>query len=90
MAERLHRIDVRDPHTMALQRSLHVPCDGLNHADFSADESFFVATCEFSGKLLVVDRNATRIRKVVNLNAVHTPGATTPMEAMHMHGPRPA
>ena len=88
MAERLHRIDVRDPHTMALKRSLHVPCDGLNHADFSADQSFFVATCEFSGKLLVVDRNATRIRKVVNLNAVHTPGATTPMEAMHMHGPQ--
>ena len=73
---------------MALQRSLHVPCDGLNHADFSADQSFFVATCEFSGKLLVVDRNATRIRKVVDLNAVHTPGATTPMEAMHMHGPQ--
>ena len=88
MAERLHRIDVRNPHTMALNRSLHVPCDGLNHADFSADQSFFVATCEFSGELLVVDRNATRVRKVVNLNAVHTPGATTPMEAMHMHGPQ--
>ena len=55
MAERLHRIDVRDPHTMALQRSLPVPCDGLNHADYSADQSFFVASCEFSGKLLVID-----------------------------------
>ena len=88
MAERLHRIDVRDPHTMALQRSLHVPCDGLNHADFSADQSFFVASCEFSGKLLVLDRDATRVRKVIDLNAMHTPGATTPMQAMHMHGAR--
>jgi YVTN family beta-propeller protein len=88
MAERLHRIDVRNPHTMALQRSLHVPCDGINHADYSADQSFFVASCEFSGKLLVVDKNATRVRKVINLNTVHTPGATTPMQAMHMHGPQ--
>jgi YVTN family beta-propeller protein len=88
MAERLHRIDVRNPHTMALQRSLHVPCDGINHADYSADQSFFVASCEFSGKLLVVDRNATKVRKVINLNSVHTPGATTPMQAMHMHGPQ--
>ena len=79
MAERLHRIDVRDPHTMALQRSLHVPCNGLNHADYSADQSFFVASCEFSGKLLVIDRNATTIRTVINLNTVHTPGATTPI-----------
>ena len=88
MAERLHRIDVRDPHTMALQRSLPVPCDGLNHADYSADQSFFVASCEFSGKLLVIDRNATKIRTVINLNTIHTPGATTPTQAMHMGGPK--
>jgi YVTN family beta-propeller protein len=88
MAERLHRIDVRNPSTMALQRSLHVPCDGINHADFSADQSFFVASCEFSGKLLVVDRSATKVRTVINLNTIHTPGATTPMQAMHMHGPQ--
>jgi YVTN family beta-propeller protein len=88
MAERLHRIDVRNPRTMALQRSLHVPCDGINHADYSADQSFFVASCEFSGKLLVVDRAATKVRKVIDLNAIHTPGATTPMEAMHMGGPQ--
>jgi YVTN family beta-propeller protein len=88
MAERLHRIDVRDPHTMALQRSLPVPCDGINHADYAADQSFFVASCEFSGKLLVIDKNATKIRTVINLNTVHTPGATTPMQAMRMHGPQ--
>ncbi|KQU68861.1 YncE family protein [Phycicoccus sp. Root101] len=86
MAERLHRIDVRDAHTMKLQRSLSVPCSGINHADYSADQSFFVASCEFSGKLLVIDRAATKVHKVIDLNAVRTPGATSPGEAMAMPG----
>ena len=86
MAERLRRIDVRDPRTMEFQRSLKVPWQGINHADYSADQSFFVASCEFSGKLLVIDKEATKVRKVIDLNAIKTPGATTPHEAMHMHG----
>jgi YVTN family beta-propeller protein len=88
MAERLRRIDVHDPHTMALQRSLPVPCHGVNHADYSADLSFFVASCEFSGKLLVIDRNATKIVKVIDLNAIKTPGATSPQMAHSMGGPK--
>ncbi len=56
MAERLKRIDFRDPHTMALQSSLSVPtCKGVNHADFSADGTFFIASCEFAGRLIKVD-----------------------------------
>jgi DNA-binding beta-propeller fold protein YncE len=86
MAERMRRIDVRDAHTMKLQRSLRVPCAGVNHADFSADRSFLVASCEFSGKLLVIDASATRVRKVIDLNRVRTPGATSPGEAMAMPG----
>ena len=86
MAERLGRIDVRDPHTMKLERSLPVPCHGVNHADYSADLSFFVASCEFSGKLVVVDKEATKVLKVIDLNKVRTRGATTPEEAMHMQG----
>jgi YVTN family beta-propeller protein len=86
MAERLHRIDVRDPHTMRLQRSLPVPCAGVNHADYSAALTFFVASCEFSGKLLVVDKEATKILKVIDLNHITTPGATSPADAMSMPG----
>lgn len=37
MAERLRRIDVRDPQTFALQRSIPVPCVGVNHGDYTAD-----------------------------------------------------
>jgi YVTN family beta-propeller protein len=86
MAERMDRIDVRDPHTMKLQRSLSVPCHGVNHADYSADLSFFVASCEFSGKLLVVDKEATKVLKVIDLNKVKTPGSTSPEKAIHMQG----
>jgi YVTN family beta-propeller protein len=86
MAERLRRIDVRDAHTMKLQRSLSVPCAGVNHADYNAALSLFVASCEFSGKLIVVDREATQVRKVIDLNPIKTPGATSPAEAMNMPG----
>jgi len=55
MAERMRRIDVHNPHTLVLERSLPMPCSGVNHADYPADLSFFVAGCEVSGKLLVVD-----------------------------------
>jgi len=88
MAERMHRIDVVNPQTMALERSLPVPCDGVNHADFSADLTYFVASCEFSGQLLVVDRNATKLLRVIDLNATKTPGATSVAEAMRMGGPK--
>ena len=88
MAEKLDRIDVRDPHTMRLIRSLPVPCAGVNHADYNAGLTAFVASCEFSGKLLVINASATRIREVIDLNAIRTPGATSPQMARHMGGPR--
>jgi YVTN family beta-propeller protein len=54
VAERLGRLDFRDPHTMALRHSLPVPCRGVDHMDFSADGRYAVASCEFSGQLLKV------------------------------------
>ncbi|MEO5723921.1 MAG: YncE family protein [Ilumatobacteraceae bacterium] len=56
MAERLNRMDFYDPHTWQL--SFSVPtgaCDGVNHADWSPDGSWFLATCEFSGDVIKVD-----------------------------------
>ncbi len=55
MAEALKRMDFRDPHTMALLHSLPVPCNGLNHMDFSPDGRSAVAACEFDGQLLLID-----------------------------------
>ena len=37
VAERLHRLDFRDPHTFALHRSLHGAVPGVDHMDFTAD-----------------------------------------------------
>jgi YVTN family beta-propeller protein len=67
MAERLHRIDVRDAHTMRLVQSLPVPCRGVNHADFAADGTSFLASCEFDGTLLDVGLAPLRVRRTLAL-----------------------
>jgi YVTN family beta-propeller protein len=67
MASKLRRLDFRDPHTMALQRSVHVPCAGVNHADWTADGRFFLASCEFSGQLLWVDTAREKVVRVLDL-----------------------
>jgi YVTN family beta-propeller protein len=54
VAERLKRLDFRDPHTMQLLQSLPTPgCSGVNHADFAIDGSYAIFTCEFRGGGLV-------------------------------------
>ena len=87
MAERLRRVDVRDAHTMALKRSLPVPCDGINHADFTADLTKLLISCEFSGQLALLDASATRVIHMIDLNRIATPGATPPTRARSMGGP---
>src|SRR5262249_55402504 len=67
VAERLHRLDFRDPHTFALHRSLEVPCAGVDHMDFSADGTYLIASCEFSGQLVKVDVASERVVGVLNL-----------------------
>ena len=62
MAERRQRLDFRDAKTMRLEKSVTVPCPGLNHVDFSADGRTFVASCEFGSALIKVD---TERRKLV-------------------------
>jgi YVTN family beta-propeller protein len=55
VAERLHRLDFRDPKTWAVTKSVAVPCSGVDHADFTADGKTMVVSCEFSGWLVRVD-----------------------------------
>jgi YVTN family beta-propeller protein len=55
MAEREQRIDVRDPGTWRLITSISVPHAGINHADFSADGTTMIASCEFSGWVVRID-----------------------------------
>jgi YVTN family beta-propeller protein len=69
MAESKRQIVFRDPHTMTVEHVLPVDCDGVNHADFSADGRYFIVTCEFSGDLLKVDT----VRQSV-IARMHLPG----------------
>jgi len=71
VAERLRRLDFRDPHTMKLQRSLSVPCPGVDHVDFSADGRYLIASCEFGARMIKVDVAEQRLLVSVNLR----PGA---------------
>jgi DNA-binding beta-propeller fold protein YncE len=67
VAERLHRLDFRDPHTFALRRSLDVPCRGVDHMDFSANGRYALASCEFSGQMVVVDVHGRRVVRTIDL-----------------------
>jgi YVTN family beta-propeller protein len=55
MASKDHELVFRDPHTMDVRKIVHAPCDGVNHADYSADGRYMIISCEFSGELLKVD-----------------------------------
>jgi YVTN family beta-propeller protein len=67
VAERLHRLDFRDAHSFQLHHSLVVPCAGVDHMDFSADGTYAIASCEFSGQLIKVDIRRERVAGVLTL-----------------------
>ncbi|MDQ1724447.1 MAG: hypothetical protein QOG52_1475 [Frankiaceae bacterium] len=67
MAEARQRIDFRDPHTMAIKHKLSVACKGVDHGDFTADGRLFVASCEFVGKMVVVDVTKQKVLGYINL-----------------------
>lgn len=63
MAEADRQVVYRDPQTMKIQHTTKVPCNGVNHADWTADLKNFVVTCEFSGKLLWMDTGSGKVVK---------------------------
>jgi YVTN family beta-propeller protein len=71
VAERFNRLDFRDPHTMQLHTSVPVPCRGVDHMDFTGDGSFALASCEFSGTLVVVDVKHLTTMRTITLGSMH-------------------
>jgi DNA-binding beta-propeller fold protein YncE len=67
VAERLRRLDFRDAHSFRLHHSLDVPCIGVDHMDFSADGTYAIASCEFSGQMIKVDVQREHVVGVLNL-----------------------
>ena len=55
MAERNSQVDFRDPKTWQLVKSIEIPHRGVNHADFTADGTTMIASCEFSGWVVRID-----------------------------------
>ena len=55
VAEAQSRLDFRDPHSMQLVTSVSIPCRGIDHMDFTADGTLALASCEFSGDMVVID-----------------------------------
>ncbi len=75
VAERLQKLDFRNPRTMALVHSLSVPmCRGVDHMEFSADGRYAFASCEFNGSMIEVDlRTQQVIRTIVLAGGLASP-----------------
>jgi DNA-binding beta-propeller fold protein YncE len=72
VAEAHRALDFREPHTMRLRHSLVIPqCAGVDHMDFTADGRRALVSCEFAGRMVVVDLRRERVTKTIELR----PGA---------------
>jgi YVTN family beta-propeller protein len=72
VAEARRELDFRLPHTMRLTKALHLPtCDGVDHMDLTASGRFALVSCEFAGRMVVVDLRRERLVRTVALR----PGA---------------
>jgi DNA-binding beta-propeller fold protein YncE len=68
VAEAHRQLDFREPHTMKLRHSLPVPmCSGVDHMDFTADGHRALVSCEFSGRMIVVDLLREKVIKAIDL-----------------------
>jgi YVTN family beta-propeller protein len=55
VVERLQQLEFRDTKTWELLGSVYIPWPGVDHIDFSADGSYFLASSEWSGVVSKVD-----------------------------------
>lgn len=70
VAENDRQLNFTDPHTMQVQFSIHVPCRGINHLDFSADGRTLLAACEFSGDLLKIDLPSRKVTGLLHVGGM--------------------
>jgi DNA-binding beta-propeller fold protein YncE len=72
MAEAYQRIDFLDAHSMKLRHTLSLPsCPGVNHADFSRNGRLMLASCEFGGRMILIDVPHQKLLRTITLR----PGA---------------
>jgi DNA-binding beta-propeller fold protein YncE len=74
MAEAEQLIEFRDPHSMKLRHTLKAPtCPGLNHADFSKNGRLMLVSCEFSGRVVLIDVARRKVLKTITLKVGAAP-----------------
>ncbi|MEN3300827.1 YncE family protein [Pseudonocardia sp.] len=68
VAEQRKELVFYDPHTWAVQDVLPTPdCAGVDHADFTADGRTAVFTCEFAGRVAVVDVATHHLLRMIDM-----------------------
>jgi YVTN family beta-propeller protein len=62
-----------DPHTWAEQGRLKIPeCAGIDHADFTPDGRTAVFSCEFAGRVVVVDVPTRTVLRIIDMPTRNT------------------
>jgi YVTN family beta-propeller protein len=73
VAEGLRELLWYNPATWKVHDVTHISgCDGLDHADFSVDGRTAVFTCEFAGRVVVVDVASHKVIRFVKMPVVNT------------------
>jgi DNA-binding beta-propeller fold protein YncE len=68
VAERLRKLVWYEPHTWQVHDETPTPeCAGIDHADFSPDGRTAVFTCEFAGRVAVVDVASHHLLRMVDM-----------------------
>lgn len=70
VAENRAELRYYDPKAFRLEARIKVPCRGVNHLDFSADGSYFLAACEWSGDLLKVRTEPLEVLAKIHLGGM--------------------
>jgi DNA-binding beta-propeller fold protein YncE len=72
VAEAHRLLDFRSPRSMKLRHRLPVPqCPGVDHMDYTADGRKALVSCEFGGRMIVVDLVHEKVLRTIELR----PGA---------------
>jgi len=73
VAEARRKLVWYDAHTWKIKDQRSIPeCGGIDHAAFSVDGKTAVFTCEFAGRVAVVDVTSHRLLRMVNMPVRHT------------------
>jgi YVTN family beta-propeller protein len=73
VAENYRQLVFYDPHTWKIHDTTTITaCAGIDHADFSADGKTMVFTCEFAGRVAVVDVATHRLLRVIDMPTRNT------------------